>query len=197
MVDQLRWKPVFIAYQCGSVEEVLRLRLWSHDGWRSFRLALHLITFIASSLSLMWYVISFSFLQPYLSFLHPSWGPLMYSFALLAKSHELWTYRLIFFVLVIITSSLCLLHSIIFTFSSLSGLSLLVVTLYILFTWNVDSSHINAQSVIISPLSFHHLALIQRFQLESLSHGMEFHVFVSNLRGVFSFLLVSHWSKIY
>nr|CAN75752.1 hypothetical protein VITISV_030813 [Vitis vinifera] len=46
MVDRLRWKPIFKAYQCGSAKEVLCLRPWSQDGWPSFRLALHLITFI-------------------------------------------------------------------------------------------------------------------------------------------------------
>ena len=46
MVDRLRWKPVFRAYKCGSSEEVLCLILWSQDGWSSFQLALHLITFI-------------------------------------------------------------------------------------------------------------------------------------------------------
>ena len=46
MVDRLRWKPDFRAYQCGSTEEVLCLRLWLQDGWPSFQLALHLITFI-------------------------------------------------------------------------------------------------------------------------------------------------------
>ena len=45
-VNRLRWKPVFRAYQCGSAEEILRLRLWSQDGWPLFRLALHLIAFI-------------------------------------------------------------------------------------------------------------------------------------------------------
>ena len=152
---------------------------------------------VASPLSLTWYAIAFSFMQPCLSFLYPGWDPLLYSFALLAKSHELWTYRLIFLILDIITSLPCLLHSVIFTFSSLSWLSLLVRTLHILFTWNVDFSHIGAQRVVVSPLSFHHLTLIQRLQLESLFHGIGFHVFVSNLRRVNSFLLVSHQSKIY
>ena len=46
MVDRLRWKPIFRAYQCGSAEEVLHLRPWSQDGWQSFQLALHFITFI-------------------------------------------------------------------------------------------------------------------------------------------------------
>ena len=44
MVDRLRWKPVFRAYQCGSTEEVLHLRPWLQDRWPSFRLALHFIT---------------------------------------------------------------------------------------------------------------------------------------------------------
>ena len=33
MVDRLRWKPIFKAYQCGSAKEVLCLRPWSQDGW--------------------------------------------------------------------------------------------------------------------------------------------------------------------
>ena len=136
---------------------------------------------VASPLSLMWYAMTFSFLQPCLSFLHPGWGPLMYSYALLGESHELWTCRLIFLIFSIITSPPCLLHSTIFTFSSVSQLSLRVVTLHIFFTWNVDSSHINVQKVVVSPFSFHHLTLTRRFQLEGLSHGMQFHVFISNL----------------
>ena len=46
MVDRLTWKPIFRAYQCGLAKEVLRLRLWSQDGWPSFRLAIHHTTFI-------------------------------------------------------------------------------------------------------------------------------------------------------
>ena len=34
----------------------------------------------------------------------------MYSYALLGKSHDLWTYRLIFLIIDVIASSLCLLH---------------------------------------------------------------------------------------
>ena len=137
---------------------------------------------VSSLLSLTWYAIAFSFLQLCLSFLHPGQGTLMYSYALLGKYHELWTYRLIFLTFSIITSPPCLLCSTIFTFSSLSWLSLLVVTLHILFTWNVDSSHIDAYKVVVSLSSFHHLALIWRLQLERLSHGIGFRVFISDLR---------------
>ena len=129
---------------------------------------------VASPLSLMWYAIAFSFLQPCLSFLHPGWGPLMYSYALLGKSHELWTYRLIFFIFAIITSSPYLLRSIIFTVSSQSWLLPLVVTFHISFTWNDDFSYTNAQRAVISLPSSHHLALIQRFQFERLSPRMGF-----------------------
>ena len=62
MVDRLRWKPIFRAYQRGSTKEVLCLRPWSQDGWPSFRLASYFITSIyqtvASPLSFAWYVIA-------------------------------------------------------------------------------------------------------------------------------------------
>ena len=84
----------------------------------------------------------------------------MYSYALLGKSHELWTYRLIFLILAIITSSPCPLHSIIFIFSSQSWILSLVATFHIFFTWNDDSSHIDTYRVVVPLPSFHHLALI-------------------------------------
>ena len=124
----------------------------------------------------------FSFLQPCLLFLRPGQGPFMYSHALLGKSYKLQTYRLIFLTFSITTSPPCLLCSTIFIFSSLSQLSLLVVTLHILFIGNVDSSHIDAYRVVVSLSSFHHVALIRRLQLERLSHGIGFRVFISDLR---------------
>ena len=136
----------------------------------------HLLIYqtVANPLSLMWYVIAFSFLQICSSCLHLDWGPLMYSYVLLGKSHKLWTYRLIFFIFAIITSSPYLLRSIIFTVSSQSQLLPLVVTFHIFFTWNDDFSYTNAQRAVISLPSSHHLALIQRFQFERLSPRMGF-----------------------
>ena len=106
----------------------------------------------------------------------------MYSHALLGQSHELWIYELIFLTFSIITSPPRLLHSTIFAFSSLSWLSLLVVTLHILFTGNVDSSHIDAYRVVISLSSFHHLALFEDFSLRDCLHRIGFCVFISDLR---------------
>ena len=144
----------------------------------------HLLIYqtVANPLSLMWYVIAFSFLQICSSFLHLDWGPLMYSYVLLGKSHKLWTYRLIFLIFAIIISPLHLLHSIIFTFSFQSSLLSSIATFHIFFTWNDDSSHIDAYRVVVPLHSFHHLALIRRFQLERLSHRIKFHVFINNLR---------------
>ena len=137
---------------------------------------------ITSPFSLVWYAIAFSFLQPYLSFLYPGQGILMYSYTLLGKSHELQTYRLIFLILAIITSPPCLLHSIIFTFSSQSWFLSLVAIFHILFTWNDDSSHIDAQRVVTPLPSFHHLTLIRNFSLKGCLMGWGFHVFISDLR---------------
>ena len=36
LADRPRWKSVYGASQCGSVEEVLCVRSWSEDGWPSF-----------------------------------------------------------------------------------------------------------------------------------------------------------------
>ena len=56
----------------------------------------------------------------------------MYSYALLGKPHELWTYRFIFLIFSIITSSSCLLHSIISIISSWSRLIIYCYTSYFL-----------------------------------------------------------------
>ena len=100
----------------------------------------------------------------------------------LGNSHELWIYNFIFIILATITLSPCLLHFIIFTFLLQFLFLSLVATFHISFTQNDDSSHINAYRIVIPLPSFHHLALIKRFQLERLSHGMGFHMFISDLR---------------
>ena len=187
MVDRLRWKPVFRAYKCGSSEEVLCLILWSQDGWSSFQLALHLITFIdildhcqPIEPHMVCYSIFFSITLLIISTLEL--GPFVVQLCFTRKVSRVWTCRLIFPLLAIITLPPCLLHSIIFTFSSQSWLLSLVAIFHISFTWNDNSSHLGAKRAVISLISFHHSALIQRFQLKRLSHGIGFHMFINELR---------------
>ena len=136
----------------------------------------HLLIYqtVANPLSLMWYVIAFSFLQICSSFLHPGWGPLMYMHALLGKSHELQTYRSIL--------SFCyhpLIHPICSILLSPHVHSLSYLYHYLLhliysLPWVDDSSRLSAKRAVISLYSFHNLTLIQRFWFERLSHGIRF-----------------------
>ena len=58
-------------------------------------------------------------------------------YALLGKSHELWTFRPVFFIPVIVTTSP---HSIIFHYH-LSLFSPLFVSFFFFLTWSDDPSH--------------------------------------------------------
>ena len=168
MIDISRWRPVHRPNQRRSVEEVLHLRIRSQDGWPSFQLALYFIILIdiqtiVSPLSLVWYIMTFYFLQPCLPSLYQGQGPLMYMYALLGKSHKLWTYRPIFSSLL---PSLCHLICCIVLLSCFHFLPhsyhyLLHFISYL--SWIDDSSHLCIKRVVISLPSSHHLALIKRF----------------------------------
>ena len=168
MIDISRWRPVLRPNQRRLVEEVLRLRLCSQDGWPSFRIALYLIILIdiqtiVSPLSLTWYIMTFSFLQPFLPSIHQSWGPLMYIYALLGNSHELWTYRPIFSSLLpsLYHPICCIL--LLSYFHSLSCSYHYLLHFISFLSWIDDSSHLGIKMVVISLPSSHQLASIKRF----------------------------------
>ena len=102
MVDGFRWKPILRANQCGSAKEVLCLRLWSQDGWPSFRLAITLLFLcdtqsVASPLSLACALQSF-FLIALLTFSHRDRGPLVYA-CIVWEFHEPWTQGHVFLII--------------------------------------------------------------------------------------------------
>ena len=105
----------------------------------------------------------FSFLWPWLPFLHLGWGPLMYMHALLGKSQELQTYKpILSFLLPSPYHPVCsiLLSS---HFHSLSCFYHYLFHLISHLLWVDDSSHLSAKRAVISLHSSHHLALIRRF----------------------------------
>ena len=116
----------------------------------------------------------------------------MYSYALLGKSHDLWTYRLIFLIIDVIASSLCLLH---FITSILAFIIGSYISYFIHLEWWFF--------IYLCIKGNHTTPFIPSFGIDSeilaqgLSHRMGFHVFINDLRKLVHSLYFSHWSSIY
>ena len=180
MIDISGQRPTLRPYQFGLVEEVLHLipcRMGGHYFGQPYTLSpLSIYQTVVSPLSLTWYVKAFFFLSYNLDyhFYTRVWGPLMYMYALLGKSHELQTSRSIFSFL--LPSPYHLICSILLSshFHSFSCFHHYLLHLVSSLPWVDDYSHLSAKWIVISLHSSHHLAFIRRFQFERLSHGIRF-----------------------